>query len=241
MALAHGRSRGPRVPGRRPGPDGLCRPTAMAGCLDGDPRGQDGPPRAGAHVGMHLADQRGGAAHRSRSAALGPVAGRLPAHRQPPASPGPERNGAVTQGRRPRAKIAASAPAADPPGPSRATGPSPAAARTQLMCSSRRRPANVRSSPAGKNTRAHHRQPAHRRAARQQPAEHPGQGAARVRPARAHHLHLPLCRRRRTPAAVRRQLNKGKRDTVRHRCRRVAGMADPDRPHPPGDAPPDPR
>src|SRR5690348_2173277 len=44
-----GRSRGPRVPERRPGPDGLCRPTAMAGRLDGDPRGQDGPPRAGAH------------------------------------------------------------------------------------------------------------------------------------------------------------------------------------------------
>jgi hypothetical protein len=32
---------------------------------------------------------------------------------------------------------------------------------------------------------------AHRQAARQQPAEHPGQGAARVRPARAHRLRRP--------------------------------------------------
>ncbi len=60
-------------------------------------RGQDGPPRAGVYVGMHLADQRGGAAHRSRPAALGSVAGRLPAHRQPPARSGLKRNGAVTR------------------------------------------------------------------------------------------------------------------------------------------------
>ena len=36
---------------------------------------------------------------------------------------------------------------------------------------------------------------------RWQPAEYPGQGAARVQPTRAHQLHLPLRRRRRTPAA----------------------------------------
>jgi hypothetical protein len=36
----------------------------------------------------------------------------------------------------------------------------------------------------------------------------PAQGATRVRPARAHHLHLPPRRRQRTPAAVRRQLTK---------------------------------
>ena len=136
----------------------------MAGCLDNDPRGPDGPPRAGAHVGMHLADQRGGAAHRRRSAALGSIAGRLPAHRQPPASPGPERNGAVTRagGRGPRSRPQhRQRIRQDHPGPPD---------RHQLhrepsvMCSSRRRPANVRSSPAGKNIRAHYRQPAHRHA-----------------------------------------------------------------------------
>ena len=57
-------------------------------------------------VGMHLAYQRGGAADRRRSAALGPVAGRLPARRQPPAGPGPEPNGPVTRagGRGPRSR-----------------------------------------------------------------------------------------------------------------------------------------
>jgi hypothetical protein len=48
----------------------------------------------------------GGAAIRGRSSALGPVAGRVPAGRQPPASPGPGRNGAVTRagGRPPRSR-----------------------------------------------------------------------------------------------------------------------------------------
>ena len=97
------------------------------GCPDGDPRGQDGPPRAGVRVGMHPAHQRGGAANRSRSAALGSFAGRLPARRQPPAGPGPERNGAVTQagGRGPRSRPRHLP--VDPPGLSPATGPSPAA------------------------------------------------------------------------------------------------------------------
>ncbi|PZS28113.1 MAG: hypothetical protein DLM58_17695 [Pseudonocardiales bacterium] len=39
------------------------------------------------------------------------------------------------------------------------------------------------------------RQPAHRQAARQQPAELTGSSPARVRRARAHHLPVPLCRR----------------------------------------------
>ena len=53
---------------------------------------------------MRPGNQRGGAAERRRSAALGPVAGGLPARRQPRAGPGPGRNGAVTRagGRRPR-------------------------------------------------------------------------------------------------------------------------------------------
>jgi hypothetical protein len=42
--------------------------------------------------------------------------------------------------RRPRAKMSASAPPAGPPGTSRATGPSPAAARTQRHMPPRRRP-----------------------------------------------------------------------------------------------------
>ena len=159
-----GRSRGPRVPERRPGHDGLGRRAPMAGCLDNDPRGPDGPPRAGAHVGMHLADQRGGAAHRSRSAALGSVAGRLPAHRQPPAGSGPERNRAVTRagGRGPRSRpqhrqrIRQDHP--EPP------DRHPLHREPSVMCPPRRRPANVRSSPAGTNIRAHHRQPAHRHA-----------------------------------------------------------------------------
>ena len=78
------------------------------------------------------------------------------------------------------APLTAAAPPADLPAIFRAAGPSPAAARTQSRAP-RRRPANVRSSPLGKNLRAHHRQPAHRQAAGQQLAEHPGQGAARVR------------------------------------------------------------
>jgi hypothetical protein len=48
----------------------------LAGWPDDDPRGQDGPPRAGVHVGMHPAHQRGGAARRGRPAALGSLAGR---------------------------------------------------------------------------------------------------------------------------------------------------------------------
>ena len=174
--------------GKAPGHDGLGRPAPMAGCPDGDPRGQDGPPRAGAHVGMRPAHQRGGAANRGRSAALGSFAGRLPARRQPPAGPGPERNGAVTRagGRGPRSRprhrqrIPRTIPA---------TGPPPAAARNQRR-SPRRQSTNVRSSPSA-GPRAHHRQPAHRQAARQHPAERPGRGAARVRPARAHQLHRP--------------------------------------------------
>ena len=63
-------------PGKAPGHDRPGQPAPMAGSPDGDPRGPDGPPRAGAHVGMPPAHQRGGAAHRSRPAALGSVAGR---------------------------------------------------------------------------------------------------------------------------------------------------------------------
>ena len=127
-----GRSRGPRVPGRRPGHDGLGRQAPMAGCPDGYPRGQDGPPRAGVRVGMHPAHQRGGAANRSRSVALGSFAGRFPARRQPPAGPGPERNGALTRagGRGPRSRPRHLP--VDPPGLSPVTGPSPAAARPPL-------------------------------------------------------------------------------------------------------------
>ena len=92
--------------GTAPGNVGLGRPATVAGGPDGDPRGRDGPRRAGAHVGMHPAHQRGGAADRGRAAALGSVAGRLPARRQPPAGPGPGRNGPVTRagghGPRPR-------------------------------------------------------------------------------------------------------------------------------------------
>ena len=51
-------------------------------------------------------------------------------------------------------------------------------------------------------------------------------GAARGRPAGAHQLHLPLRRRRRTPAAVRRQLNKGQ---SRHVPRRDLFVAHQDR------------
>src|SRR5262249_22170754 len=46
---------------------------------------------------VHPGNQRGGAADRGRPAALGSVAGRVPARRQPPAGPGPGRNGAVTR------------------------------------------------------------------------------------------------------------------------------------------------
>jgi len=93
----HGRSRGLRVAERRPGHADPGSPASLAGGPDGDPRGRDGPPRAGAHVGMHPANQRGGTSDRGRPAALGPVAGRVPAGRQPPAGPGPSRNGAVTR------------------------------------------------------------------------------------------------------------------------------------------------
>jgi len=49
--------------------------------------------------------------------------------------------------------------------------------------------------------RAHHSEPAHRKAARPQPAELPRPRAAGIRPTRAHHLPMPLRRRRRTPQA----------------------------------------
>ena len=64
-------SRGPRLPGRHPGRDGLARQAPVAGCPDDDPRGQDGPPRAGLRVGMPPAHQRG----RRRSPQLGRCAG----------------------------------------------------------------------------------------------------------------------------------------------------------------------
>ena len=123
----------------------------MVGCPDGDPRCQDGPRRAGAHVGMPPAHQRGGAANRRRPAALGSVAGRLPARRQPPAGPGPEPNSAVTRagGRGPRCRPRhcqrIRQQYSEPPD------------RHQLQrepshVPPRRRPANVRSSPLGKNT-----------------------------------------------------------------------------------------
>ncbi len=147
------------------------RPAPTAGCPDGDPHGQDGPPRAGADVGMHPAHQRGGAAKRSRSAALGSVAGRLPDRQQPSAGPGPERNGAVPRagGRGPRTRprhrqrILQEHP--EPPDRHQLQR------EPSLACSPRRQSANVRSSPSGKNARAHHRQPAHRQPARQQPTE----------------------------------------------------------------------
>jgi len=60
------RALGDRGPESRPGPDGLDRSAPVAGCPDGDRRGQAGPPRAGVHVGMRPAPQRGGAADRSR-------------------------------------------------------------------------------------------------------------------------------------------------------------------------------
>jgi hypothetical protein len=59
IVRATGRSRRPRVPDRRPGNAGLGRPVPMGGGPDGDPRGRDGLPRAGVHVGMHPAHQRG--------------------------------------------------------------------------------------------------------------------------------------------------------------------------------------
>ena len=185
---------------------------------------------------MRPAHQRGGAAIRSRPAALGSVAGRLPARRQPPAGPGPERDEAVTRagGRRPRTRprhrqrILRDHP--EPPDRHQLRR------EPSLMCSPRRRPANLRSSPSGTNTRAPHRQPAHRQAARQQPAEHPGHGAARARPARAHHQHLPLRRRRRTPAAARRQPQQG-REPAHAAPRPVLRPSGPPAPRPPATRP----
>ena len=166
----------------------------MAGCPDGDPRGHDGPPRAGAHVGMHPAHQRGGTANRSRSAALGSLAGRLPAHRQPPAGPGAERNGTVTRagGRGPRSRprhrqrIRQDHP--QPPD------------RHQLhrepsvMCSSRRRPPSSGPDQRGRTSGPLPTACSSPRWS-QRLDKDPGQCAARVRPTRAHHLNLPLCRR----------------------------------------------
>ena len=62
-----------------------------------DPCGQDGQRPAGVHVGMRPAHQWRGTANHSRPAALGSVAGRLPARWQPPVGPAPERNSAVTR------------------------------------------------------------------------------------------------------------------------------------------------
>jgi len=59
------------------------------------------------------------------------VGSHLPA--QDPCEPG------VDPGWRPRARISAWAPPADPPGTSRGTGPSPAAAKPGFTCSPRRR------------------------------------------------------------------------------------------------------
>ena len=74
-------------------------------------------------------------------------------------------------GWRPRAKMPASARPAGPPGTSRATGPSPAAARTQRHMPPQRRPRHARSSPSGKNTgsRADRRPPMSTRIPRRGP------------------------------------------------------------------------
>ena len=116
---------------RRPGNDRLGRQAPIAGCPDGDPRGHDGPPRADAHVGMPPAHQRGGRCSLQSAAALGSVAGRLPARREPPAGPGTRPKQGGNPGLAATGQIRASAPPADLPRTSRAAGPSPAAARTR--------------------------------------------------------------------------------------------------------------
>ena len=187
------RSRGPRVPERRPGHDDPGRPAPMAGGPDGDPRGQDGPPRTGVHVGMHPAHQRGGAADRSRTAALGSVAGRVPARRQPSTAPRPERNGAVTPagGRGPRSRPRhRQRVLPGHPGP-----PDRHQQRREpsRMCSAPRRSAKRPVlAPSGKNTRTRHRQPA-------SPGCTPAAGRApwsRRGTSTAGHLHPPPRRRR---------------------------------------------
>ena len=74
----------------------------------------------------------------------------------------PKRGG--NPGWRPQAKNPASAPPADPPGTSRAAGPSPAAARNPASCAP---PAPASQRPVlaiGEEHPAHHRQAAHRQA-----------------------------------------------------------------------------
>jgi hypothetical protein len=114
-------------------------------------------------------------------AALGCVAGRLLARRQPPAGPGPGRNRAVTRvggrapGSRPRHRQRIGQDHPEPP------DRHPLQPETQRYVPPRRRPAKRPVLAIGTNTRAHHRKPAHRQAARRQSAGHPGQGAALVR------------------------------------------------------------
>ena len=126
-----------------------------------------------------LLDQRGVAAHRSRSAALGSVARRFPARRAADLpGPGPERNGAIARagGRGPRSRPRhRQRIRQDHPEP---TDREQLQHEPGVLCPPRRRSTSVRSCHRGKNTRAHHRQPTHRQAARQHPAERPGQSAA---------------------------------------------------------------
>ena len=112
----HGRWRGPRGPQRCPGHDGLGLPAPVAGCPDGDPRGHDGPPRTGAHVGMHPAHQRRRRCPRpARCAGSGRWTGTgWPAATCQPRTR-PKRGG--NPGRRPPPKIPASAPPAAPAHP----------------------------------------------------------------------------------------------------------------------------
>ena len=110
-------------------------PAALAGPFPPRPPGWDKhpplpPPGAGIHVvvvggmpGWQIALIAIGAALLAASAAAGIIA---------------KRGGSPV--RRPRAKMPAPAPPAGPPGTSRATGPSPAAARTQRHMPPRRRP-----------------------------------------------------------------------------------------------------
>jgi hypothetical protein len=166
-----GRSRGPRVPEWRPGNDGLGWQAPMAGCpdgdLDGDPRGQDGPPRADVHVGMRRAHQPGRRRSQQPARCAGFRRWTVTGSSAATCRPRTRAKRAGNPGWRPRAKIPVPAPPADPPGISRATGPPPGTAKPGVMCSPRHPSANLRSSPPGKNTRAHHRQPAHHQAARQ--------------------------------------------------------------------------
>jgi hypothetical protein len=158
-------SRGPRIPERHPGHDGLGRPAPTVGCPDGDPRGQDGPPRPGVHVGMHAAHQRGGAANRGRRAGFR----RWAVTGSPAATCRPRTR--AKQGGNPGWRGPGSRPrhrqqiGQEHPGPPDRPSRGPGVMRAQ------RRPAGVRSSLSGKSTRARHPQPAQRRVARQQAAE----------------------------------------------------------------------